>query len=127
VDGLAYDHPANARHGKRYQDVEELLTAGISILTSINLEYIAEQQEFVRGVVGRVKTDTVPQEFIDRADEVVVVDAPPDTDICIEARQLSQLRQLALLLTADVVDRQLEAYLRLHGIQSTWGKIGRAH
>ena len=50
------------------------------MLTSINLEYIAEQQEFVRGVLGRTKTETVPQEFIDRADEVVVVDAPPDAD-----------------------------------------------
>ena len=96
-------------------------TAGISVLTSINLEYIAEQQEFVRGVLGKTKTDTVPQDFIDRADEVVVVDAPPEADEAIGAHQLSQLRQRALLLTADVVDRQLEAYLRLHGLQSSWG------
>ena len=121
VDGLAYDNPPGSRHRKRYEDVEELLEAGISVLTSINLEYIAEQQEFVRGVLGRTKADTVPQEFIDRADEVVVVDAPPEADAAIEAHQLSQLRQRALLLTADVVDRQLEAYLRLHGIQSSWG------
>ena len=121
IDGLAYDNPPGSRHPKRYQDVEELLEAGISVLTSINLEYIAEQQEFVRSVLGRTKTETVPQEFIDRADEVVVVDAPPEADTGIETQQLSQLRQRALLLTADVVDRQLEAYLRLHGIQSTWG------
>ena len=63
----------------------------------------------------------MPQDFIDRADEVVVVDAPPEADAAIGARQLSQLRQRALLLTADVVDRQLEDYLRLHGIQSSWG------
>ncbi len=110
-----------SRHPKRYHDVEELLEAGISVLTSINLEYIAEQQDFVRGVVGATKAETVPQDFIDRADEVVVVDAPPDAEPGIEAQQLSQLRQRALLLTADVVDRQLEAYLRLHGIQSSWG------
>src|SRR6185295_15419074 len=121
VDGLAYDNPPGNRHRKRYEDVEEVLEAGISVLTSINLEYIAEQQEFVRGILGRTKTETVPQEFIDRADEVVVVDAPPETAATIEAHQLSQLRQRALLLTADVVDRQLEEYLRLHGIQSTWG------
>ena len=121
VDGLAYDNPPGSRHRKRYEDVEELLEAGISVLTSINLEYIAEQQEFVRGVLGKTKTDTVPQDFIDRADEVVVVDAPPEADAAIGAHQLSQLRQRALLLTADVVDRQLEAYLRLHGIQSSWG------
>jgi two-component system, OmpR family, sensor histidine kinase KdpD len=121
VDGLAYNNPPGSRHPKRYEDVEELMAAGISILTSINLEYIAEQQEFIRRVLGHMKADTVPQDFIDRADEVVVVDAPPDLEAGIEAHQLSQLRQRALLLTADVVDRQLEAYLRLHGIQSTWG------
>src|SRR5580704_15481152 len=121
VDGLAYDNPPGSRHPKRYQDIEELLEAGISVLTSINLEYIAEQQEFVRGILGKTKTETVPQDFIDRADEVVVVDAPPETDAAIEAHQSSQLRQRALLITADVVDRQLEAYLRLHGLQSSWG------
>jgi len=121
VDGLAYDNPWGSRHAKRYQDVEELLEAGISVLTSINLEYIAEQQEFVRHVIGRTRAETVPQAFIDRADEVVVVDAPPEADTGIEEQQRLQLRQRALLLTADVVDRQLESYLRLHGIQSTWG------
>jgi two-component system sensor histidine kinase KdpD len=121
IDGLAYDNPPGSRHAKRYQDVEELLDAGISVTTSINLAYIAEQQEFVRSVTGKAKTHAVPQAFIDRADEVVVVDAPTDGDTGIEEQQLSQLRQRALLLTADVVDRQLEAYLRLHGIQSTWG------
>ena len=121
VDGLAYNHPPGSRHAKRYEDVEELLEAGIGVLTSINLEYIAEQQEFVRSILGRTKTDTVPQDFISRADEVVVVDAPPETGATIGPQQLSQLRQRALLLTADVVDHQLEAYLRLHGIQLSWG------
>src|SRR5262245_50033013 len=121
IDGLAYDNPPGSRHPKRYQDVEELLDAGISVITSINLEYIAEQQEFVRSVIGTTKTDTVPQDFIDQADEVVVVDAPADAATGIEAQQLSQLRQRALLLTADVVDRQLTSYLRLHGVQSRWG------
>jgi two-component system, OmpR family, sensor histidine kinase KdpD len=121
IDGVAYDNPPGSRHRKRYEDVEELLAAGISILTSINLEYIAEQQEFVRGILGRTRTETVPQDFIDRADEVVVVDAPTEADEAIGAQKLSQLRQRALLLTADVVDRQLEAYLRLHGLQSSWG------
>jgi two-component system sensor histidine kinase KdpD len=121
VDGLAYDNPPGARHAKRYQDVEEVLEGGVSVLTSINLEYIAEQQEFVRSVLGRTRSETVPQAFIDRADEVMVVDAPADAEAGIASPQLSQLRQRALLLTADVVDRQLEGYLALHGIQSTWG------
>lgn len=132
VDGLAYDQPAGSRHRKRYEDVEEILSNGISILTSINLEYIEEQQEFVRSVTGKTPTPTVPQSFIVSADEVVVVDAPPEMVLSQEehdgavlrarlAQQLSQLRERALLLTADVVDYQLEAYLDLHGIEASWG------
>src|SRR5258708_17478714 len=52
VDGLAYDNPPGSRHRHRYEDVEELLDAGISVVTSVNLSYIAEQQEFVQSVVG---------------------------------------------------------------------------
>jgi two-component system sensor histidine kinase KdpD len=121
IDGLAYDNPPGSRHARRYEDVDELLDAGISVLTSINLEYIAEQQNFVRGVLGKAPAQTVPQQFIHRADEVVVVDAPAEADTAVRAQQLSLLRQRTLLLTADVVDSQLESYLRLHGIQSQWG------
>ena len=121
VDGLAYDNPPGSPRAKRYEDVEALLEAGISVITSINLEYITEQKDFVQSVTGRTKSESVPQAFLDLADEVVVVDAPPGSVTGIEAHQLSQLRQRTLLLTADTVDRQLESYLRLHGIQSTWG------
>jgi two-component system sensor histidine kinase KdpD len=126
IDGLAYDNPPGSRHAKRYEDVEDLLEAGISVMTSINLEYVAEQQEFVRSVIGRQRMDAVPQAFIERADEVVVVDAPPGEqgDSRVSAQQLSQLRQRALLLTADVVDRQLEQYLGMHGLQSSFGSWG---
>jgi two-component system sensor histidine kinase KdpD len=131
VDGLAYDNPAGSRHRKRYEDVEELLDNGISVITSINLEYIEEQQEFVRSVTGRARAETVPQSLVTSADELVVVDAPPEA--CLPdsdrqstgsddlADQLSRLRERALLLTADVVDHQLEAYLELNGIESSWG------
>jgi two-component system sensor histidine kinase KdpD len=132
VDGLAYDNPPGSRHRKRYQDVQEVVDHGISVLTSINLEYIEEQQEFVRTVTGATPKDTVPQSFVVSADDVVVVDAPPEAvleerdgeGVLLHARlaeQLSQLRERALLLTADVVDRQLEAYLELHGIEASWG------
>src|SRR5689334_2985185 len=55
VDGLAYNNPPGSRHPRRCDDVEELVEAGISVLTSINLEYIAEQQDFVRAVIGRTR------------------------------------------------------------------------
>jgi len=129
IDGLAYDNPPGSRHAKRYQDVEALRAAGISVLTSINIEFIEEQQPLIERITGRTRTETVPQRVIDSADEVVVVDAPPDVlrestgpvDAATRAHQLAQLRERALLLAADVVDRQLEAYLELHGIQPTWG------
>ncbi len=81
-----------------------ILDAGISVLTSVNLEYIDEQQAFVEALTGRRRLETVPQAFIDGADEVVVVDAPPEAVPCAggAAAMFSQLRQRALLLTADV-------------------------
>jgi two-component system, OmpR family, sensor histidine kinase KdpD len=132
VDGLAYDNPPGSRHPKRYLDVQELLDAGISVSTSLNLEFIDEEQALVERVTGRTRAQTVPQRFVDAADEVVIVDALPDTHVGDQAatspaeqaartQELSQLRERALLLTADVVDRQLEAYLELHGIRTTWG------
>ena len=122
VDGLAYDNPPGARHARRYQDVEEMLEAGISVLTTIGLEYIAEQQDFVRQVAGHAPVQAVPQEFVSRADELVVVDAPPETgDDLDKADELNALRQRALLLAAEVVDRQLEDYLRHQGVRSSWG------
>jgi two-component system sensor histidine kinase KdpD len=122
VDGLAYDNPPGSRHEKRYQDVEELLAAGISVLTSINLGYITEQQEFVRHVIRKEAGPSVPQAFLNRADEVVVVDAPAAREEDPEsANRLAVLRQRALLLTAEVVDRQLEDYLQRHGLRSSWG------
>jgi two-component system, OmpR family, sensor histidine kinase KdpD len=120
IDGLAYDNPPGSRRARRHEDVEDLLSAGISVLTSVNLEYIAEQQPFVRQVAGATPSESVPQEFVSRADEVVVVDASagPGT---LDPERLSALRQRALLLTAEVVDRQLEDYLRRHGVRSSWG------
>ncbi len=120
VDGLAYDNPEGSRHPKRYQDVAELLQAGISVLTSINLGYIDEQRDFVREVVGKAASESVPQAFVNSADEVEVVDAPPEADVQ-GADRLAVLRQRALLLTAEVVDRQLEDYLHRHGLRSSWG------
>jgi two-component system sensor histidine kinase KdpD len=121
VDGLAYDNPPGSSRARRYQDVEVLLQAGIGVLASLNLGYIDEQHAFVRGVTGTAPREGLPQEFVDRADEVVIVDAPPEAATSAGAQQLSALRQRALLLTADVVDRQLEAYLELHGVRQTWG------
>ena len=133
IDGLAYDNPSGSRHQRRYQDVAELLDAAVSVLTTVNLEYIEEQQPFVESLLGRRRTETVPQDFIERADEIVVVDAPEEMclpqeastagkeEADLRAHQFSELRQRALLLAADVVDRQLDEYLKLNRIESSWG------
>jgi two-component system sensor histidine kinase KdpD len=132
VDGLAYDNPPGSKHDKRWQDVDELLKAGISVITSVNLQHIQEKQERVSGITGKIVTETIPLAFLNKADEIVVVDAPPETCMItngsngkstrkLTQHQLSELREVALLLAADVVDEQLERYLLRHGIQQSWG------
>jgi len=128
VDGLAYDNPPGSKHEKRWQDVEELLDAGISVITSINLIYIEEQRERVQEITGKRVSQTVPQKFIQTADEIVVVDAPPE--LCVDPtspdsakleEKLSALREMALVLAADVINSQLEGYLERSGIKLSWG------
>ncbi len=109
IDGLAYDNPPGSRHPKRWQDVEEILAAGISVITSLNLQYVDEQRAEVEKITGKRVTQTVPESFIKRADEIVIVDAPPE--MCqrgaLSEAQLSELRERALVLAADVIDQQL--------------------
>jgi two-component system, OmpR family, sensor histidine kinase KdpD len=123
VDGLAYDNPCDSKHAKRWQDVEQLLKAGISVITSVNLQHIEEKRERVEAITGKHVSETVPLSFLQTADEIVVVDAP--ASVCADGKltqhQLSELREIALLLAADVVDKQLERYLARHGIEQLWG------
>ena len=133
VDGLAYDNPPGAANPSRWRDVEQLLKAGISVISSVNIQYIDELRERVEKITGKRVTQTVPRSFLNAADEIVVVDAPPemcmsrggdtqaDSRQSSQAQKLSELREIALLLAADVVDRQLEAYLQRNGIASTFG------
>ena len=132
VDGLAYDNPPGSRNSSRWEDVEQLLDAGISVITSVNIQYIDELRERVAKITGKVVTQTVPRKFLNSADEIVVVDAPPE--MCIrtqdegmdarataQAQKLSELREIALLFAADVVDLQLEQYLQRNGMMQTFG------
>jgi two-component system, OmpR family, sensor histidine kinase KdpD len=132
VDGLAYDNPPGSRNASRWEDVEQLLDAGISVITSVNIQYIDELRERVAKITGKVVTQTVPRKFLNSADEIVVVDAPPE--MCIrtqdeemearasaQAQKLSELREIALLFAADVVDLQLEQYLQRNGMTQTFG------
>lgn len=117
VDGLAYDNPPGSRNAHRWQDVEELLRAGITVVGSVNLQYIEDQRDAVEKLTGKRVTQTIPREFLNTADEIVIVDAPTEkgTD------RRTALREMALVLSADVIEVGLQRYLRSHGIEQSWG------
>ncbi len=118
VDGLAYDNPWS-RSAYRWQDVEELLAHGINVVGSVNLQHIADQREAAEKLTGRPVNETIPREFLNRADEIVVVDAPTEG----APPELSALREMALVLSADVIDAGLQRYWQSHDIEPA----SRAH
>jgi two-component system sensor histidine kinase KdpD len=128
IDQLAYDNPPGSRNPQRWQDVQELLDRGIAVITAVNVQHIREQQDEVARITGKRAAQSTPEEFLREADEIEVVDAPPDALLdrtgqgrMPDAHQLAELRELALLLAADVVDRQLHEYLAAHGVAVRWG------
>src|SRR5438874_9565999 len=114
IDGLAYTNPPGSRHPERWQEIEELLNAGISVMTSVNMHYIRELQDEVAAITGKRPVETVPLNFLKNADDIEVVDAPAQAN-------LSRLREMALLVAAEVVESELRAYLRAHHIEEIWG------
>ena len=128
IDGLASDNPPGSRNPQRWQDVEDLLGRGIGVITAVNVQHIRERQDDVARVTGKRAAYSVPEAFLNEADDIEVVDAPPEALLgrgdqtgLPDARQLGELRELALVLAANVVDRQLQAYLSSHGIAAMWG------
>ena len=134
IDGLAYVNPPGSQNEFRWQDVEQLLESGISVVATVNIQYLQKLQDEVERITGKRASCTIPSGFLDRtADEIVVVDAPAkeglwrepvtdgETSMLAAEHKLSRLRELALLVAASVVDRQLESYLRAHGMDQSWG------
>ena len=131
IDGLAYDNPPGARNPTRWQDVADLLNAGIKVVASVNIQYISELKEDVEALTGKYATQTVPVSFIKSASEIEIVDTPPEEpiersaeatlDVKDRQHRLSRLREMALVLAADVVDQQLNCYLEEHGIRQQFG------
>jgi two-component system sensor histidine kinase KdpD len=115
IDGLAYDNPPGARHPHRWQEIDELLQANISVVTSINLHYITEMQDEVACITGKRPPETVPLAFLKRADDIEIVDAPA------QEQQSSRLREIALLVAAEVVESELRTHLEAHRIVENWG------
>jgi two-component system sensor histidine kinase KdpD len=131
IDGLAFNNPPGFRNPTRWEDAAELVRAGIKVIGSINIQYIEELREQVEAVTGKHVTETVPTSFIKSADEIEIVDALPEESfdrspeqrMDSEKRQerYSMLREMALVLAADVVDHQLNEYLEKHGIHQHFG------
>ncbi len=127
IDEMAKDNPPGSRNAHRWQDIEEIRAQGVNVVGAINLQHIGEQQDAVERITGKRSANSVPQCFIESADEVVIVDVPAE-DLThdgntghLNPTQLSELRELALLLAAQVVESQLQRYMDAHGIVQSWG------
>ncbi|ANI83891.1 two-component system sensor histidine kinase KdpD [Kosakonia oryzae] len=140
MDELAHSNAPGSRHPKRWQDVEELLEAGINVFTTVNVQHLESLNDVVSGVTGIQVRETVPDPFFDSADEVVLVDLPPDdlrqrlhegkvyiggqAERAIEhffrKGNLIALRELALRRTADRVDDQMRAWRDRQGEEKVW-------
>src|SRR6202012_3721261 len=117
IDGLAYSNPPGSRNPQRWQAVRDLLEQGIGVITPLNIQHIREQQDDIQRITGKRAAHSIPQDFLHEADEIEVVDAPAEALLdgaevanMPGARQLLELRELALLLAADIIDRQLQEY-----------------
>lgn len=131
IDGLAFNNPPGLRNPTRWQDAQQLVRAGIKVIGSINIQYIEELREQVESITGKHVTETVPTSFVKSADEIEIVDAPPEepierspgqqVDADERQKRYSALREMTLVLAADVVDHQLSDYLEKHGISQHFG------
>jgi two-component system sensor histidine kinase KdpD len=140
VDELAHSNHPGARHPKRWQDVEELLSAGIDVYTTVNVQHLESLHDVVAQITGVDVRETVPDRVFAGADEVELVDLPPDellerladgkVYVPEKARHAAQnffrtgnliaLRQLALRATAERVDAAMREYRDRHAISATW-------
>ena len=145
VDELAHSNVSGSRHQRRYQDVEELLAAGIDVYTAVNIQHIESLNDVVAQITGSIVRETVPDAFFDLADDIRLIDIPPKELLQRlkegkvyqpqQAQQalkgffrqgnISALRELALRFTARHVDQDMLAYMRLHKIEGPWPASGK--
>jgi two-component system sensor histidine kinase KdpD len=140
LDELAHTNAPGARHAKRWQDAQELLEAGIDVDTTLNVQHLESLNDVVTQITGVAVRETLPDVVLEQADEVELVDLPPD-DLLQRLKEgkvyipeqaqrairsffrkgnLLALRELALRRTAERVDEQMRSYRRDHAIVRTW-------
>ncbi|TXC99439.1 sensor histidine kinase KdpD [Streptomyces sp. ISID311] len=140
VDELAHTNVPGSRNGKRWQDIEELLEAGIDVISTVNIQHLESLGDVVESITGVRQRETVPDEIVRRADQIELVDMSPQAirrrmahgniyqsdkvDAALSnyfrPGNLTALRELALLWVADRVDEYLQEYRAEHSIRSTW-------
>lgn len=140
IDELAHTNVPGCKHPKRYQDVEELLEAGINVISTINLQHLESLNDVVETITGVAQHETVPDPFVRNADQIELVDMAPEAlrrrlahgniykpervDAALSnyfrAGNLTALRELALLWVADRVDEELSDYRERHHIAGAW-------
>ena len=140
VDELAHTNVNDSRHPKRWQDVEELLAAGTNVYTTLNIQHLESLNDIVARISGVRVRETIPDSVLELADEIELVDLPPE-ELIARLRQgkvyvhdqiaraiqnffskgnLTALRELAMRVAADRVDAQMTAHMRSHAISGPW-------
>ncbi|MGI5350379.1 ATP-binding protein [Streptomyces sp. CA-250714] len=145
VDELPHTNVPGSRNAKRWQDVEELLNAGIDVITTVNIQHLESLGDVVESITGVRQRETVPDEIVRRADQIELVDMSPQAlrrrmahgniyrpekvDAALSnyfrPGNLTALRELALLWTADRVDEYLQEYRTEHRVSTIWGSRER--
>jgi two-component system, OmpR family, sensor histidine kinase KdpD len=140
VDELAHTNAPGSRHTKRHLDVEELLNGRIDVYTTLNVQHLESRADTVAQITGAVVRETVPDSILERADEVELIDIPPEEllgrlaegkvytpdrsrpaiENFFRKGNLTALREMSLRITAERVDRQLRDYMRTNRIPGPW-------
>lgn len=140
IDELAHTNVPGSRNAKRWQDVGEILDAGIDVISTVNIQHLESVNDVVQQITGVPQRETVPDEVVRRADQIELVDMSPEAlrrrmahgnvyppekvDAALSnyfrVGNLTALRELALLWVTDKVDEQLDRYRAEHGIAGTW-------
>lgn len=145
VDELAHTNVPGTRHEKRWESVEEILDAGINVISTLNVQHLESLNDVISQITGVCVRETIPDRVFDEADEVVLVDVTPEALVNRLKRgvvyteenvdqalqhffrkgNLVALRELALRKTAEEVDEELEEFIATHDVDKTWGVIDR--
>jgi len=140
VDELAHTNAPGSRHAKRYQDVLEILDNGINVYTTVNVQHLESRSDTVAQITGIIIRETLPDEIFENADEIEVIDLTPEellqrlsdgkvytperskeaVESFFRKGNITALREMALRIVADRVDKQLHEYMQLKRIKGPW-------